>query len=198
MNLDSLLLKKEELPISEVLNFHVPIHPSLLNPDFYFDPRLANRLFEQALLEWYTDITAKLTAGKPFRGEWIKNHLKYKPKIKVNAGRQIIEELFWEDDVGIGENGFARAFTISRNHGGTLYFNKEEYDCEYPLFSESKVIRFSQEKINSYSFNKYPKNPRTYVYSKHNIDDFPGALFLRNWAIIYLNEALKQVNKIND
>jgi len=31
------------------------------------------------------------------------------------------------------------------------------------------------------------------VYGHHNIDHYPGALFLRNWAIKYLNEALRSL-----
>ena len=32
-----------------------------------------------------------------------------------------------------------------------------------------------------------------HVYAQHNIDHYPGALFLRNWAILYMNEVFKQV-----
>ena len=34
---------------------------------------------------------------------------------------------------------------------------------------------------------------RVYTYNQHNIDNYPGALFLRNWVILYLSEAMKGI-----
>ena len=34
---------------------------------------------------------------------------------------------------------------------------------------------------------------RLYVYAQHNVDSYPGALFLRNWAILYMNEVFKEL-----
>ena len=70
-----------------------------------------------------------------------------------------------------------------------MYFNENEiFSCQsfgkpYILFSEEKAKEFKS------------KGNRFFVYSPHNIDYYPGALFLRNWAIMYMNEVLKEVFK---
>ncbi len=50
-------------------------------------------------------------------------------------------------------------------------------------------MRCSPKKLREYQ----KKNGRIYVYHQHNVDYYPSALFLRNWAIAYLNEAMKQM-----
>jgi len=47
------------------------------------------------------------------------------------------------------------------------------------------------------SFSINPQDPlqrqKCYIYAHHNVYTFPGALFLRNWAILYLNAAIKSL-----
>ncbi len=73
-----------------------------------------------------------------------------------------------------------------------------DLNCECYLVPNSRLIRFSADKIKEFTMNpeKYAeikRGAKAYIYAKHNIDHLPGAIFLRNWSLLYVNEALKQV-----
>ena len=199
MELKDILLKKEELPILREISFFVPIHPTLLNPNIRLDPNIPRDTFRIATEEWYEDLkvyTESLEDKQ--KAEWIKQiFLSRKPKIKAKHSFQIIEHLSWEDQAILSDNGFARVFAINRNSGGSLYFNRDDSNCKWHIDLEngSELIKFSKEKLKEfgmpYSDGKL-NGVDLYVYSQHNIDYFPGALLLRNWAILYMNGALKQ------
>jgi len=92
----------------------------------------------------------------------------------------------WECDYNLRENGFVSGFSISRNYGGSLYFLEDELNCR--AFGKS-YIKFSDEKRKEFT----SKENQLYTYASHNIDYYPGALFLRNWAIKYMNEVFKEI-----
>ncbi|MFH0868915.1 MAG: hypothetical protein V1839_01680 [archaeon] len=201
MKLDDLLLKKEELPIRTIEGtlsnpvFTVPIHPKLLSPDVKIDSIIASKVFSRAAKEWYTDLNNAIKNANDADRTWIKDvFLKKKAYAKLYGGNYILTGTGWQDDVLTNENGFATSLSISRNSGGTLYLDpNSKFEFVHKLY-----VRFSPEKFREYRCENF--NPDkdcsqgtwTYVYSKHNIDYYPGALFLRNWAILYLNEAMKQ------
>jgi hypothetical protein len=187
MDVTVLLLKKEEIPIIGKTSFYVPIHPSLLTRKL--DPELAHVVFPQALEEWIADMEM-LLPGMEDSEQLRRVYLSKKPKIVKRAGVQRINSIGWEDDVRTANNGFADFLCISRNGGGTLFYDQHDLDCEYPLFENSRFIRFSREKIEDY---KIPgrSQKKCFRYTHHNIDYFPGALFLRNWSLLYLNAALQ-------
>ena len=58
MNLDLLLLQREELPILHGTSFYVPIHPDLLKEDIRLDPEIAKGVFPQAAQEYHQDLAA--------------------------------------------------------------------------------------------------------------------------------------------
>lgn len=199
MNINDLLLNKEELPILCERCFQVPIHPLLIDFNTKLNPKLANEVFKKAAYEWYSDLsdyTKKLPDDAEVKN-WIENIFLSKPlNIISDHGRQLLGN--WEDNVLTARNGFATMLSISRNAGGSLYFNTEERSCSVManLTRGSRYIRFSPEKIKEYAFRcPVEKSELMHIYAHHNIDYFPGALFLRNWAIIYLNEALKSIEK---
>lgn len=195
MKLEQLLLTKKELPIHTIEgtlscpNFQVPIHPKLMDPNIKIDEQLANNVFPQAAKDWHEDLS-KVAQND----EWIKDaFLKEKPNVEYARGEQTITSIGWHDHVLTAKNGFASSLSISRNHGGTLYLD--------PNNLQGWIYRhhanFSLEKFKAYNSSGHHKavaaSAYSYIYSTHNIDHYPGALFLRNWAILYLNEALKQV-----
>ncbi|MEK6823940.1 MAG: hypothetical protein AABY06_02790 [Nanoarchaeota archaeon] len=190
MKLEQLFLKKEELPILYKNCFQIPIHPKLLDENIKIDETIAKRIFPRAAKEWYEDLK-NYSPETDQEKEWIKNvFLKNKPKITKHFDLQILNG-FWQDEINFNENGFTRCFSISRNTGGSLYFNNGDLNCE--TFIPNRYIQFSEEKIKEFEFKKIEKYPRVYKYAPHNVDDYPGALFLRNWAILYMNEVFKQI-----
>jgi len=203
MKIKDLLLKKEEIPILYENCFQVPIHPKFFDKNIRLNPRLANQLFPKAAEDWYNDLKKYVSTveDKSTKG-WIKRvFLKEKPKITERYGGHIIDSLNWEDRVITLENGFAHDLMINRNFGGSLYFNGDNncnalinygFKLGYIRFSEEKGREFSYETIKGDNNKDFGK---ARVYGAHNVDNYPGALFLRNWAIIYLNEAMKQVLK---
>ena len=203
MVLEKLLLKKEELPIMKSNCFQIPIHPKLLSPDTQLDREIANKSFPKAANEWYSELSDHVKIlNDNVQKKWINEvFLKTEPKITKGYNKQILNG-FWQDEVSLESNGFVRVLSISRNSGGTLYFD-EERECEtclaltdnsgfYIKFSEDKIKEFAKEIV---SWKDGKKGAILHHYQQHNIENYPGALFLRNWAILYQNEALKQVFK---
>ena len=204
MDIDELLLTKEEVPIISDTLFTVPIHPLLLvtrlDPRLTrLDPRLANRVFPQAAEEWYSDLK-KYRESEDLEeqiGKWYDGVF-----LDPIRGNWAFSDGIWGSEVSTDENGFACGLSISRNSGGTIYFNKGstfERHEEFVSLTKggSDYIRFSPEKAIEFGFkNMDLENDRgmiVHVYNSHNIDSYPGALFLRNWGILYINEALKSV-----
>ena len=188
MQLEKLFLTKQELPIHGKTAFCIPIHPKLLNQNIKMDESIPKKTFQKTAEEWYQELkeyTKNLDKG--LEKEWIKNvFLKNKPKITKHFDNQILNG-FWEDDVGFRENGLVQYFSISRNTGGTLYFREDDFNCKTII--PSGYIKFSEEKAKEFMISE----KRTFIYAQHNVDAYPGALFLRNWAINYMNEVFKQI-----
>ena len=201
MEISDLILRKEEILVLSNGCFELPIHPLLTNPEIIIKPNLARKAFPQAVEEWYEDLK-KYRETEDLDNEtkkWYDNvFLNEKPEVKMKYGSQIIFN-DWTDDVQLDSNGFAGVLSISRNGGGTLFFNKRDHNCEYPVYlgnnDWTRYIRFSEEKAREFGFKETDggKHITAHVYAHHNIDHYPGALFLRNWGILYLNEALKSV-----
>jgi len=206
MQIEELMIKKEEIPILYENCFQAPIHPRLLDSDIRIGKDLAKKVFPKAVKEWYNELTeySKTLEEKNTR-KWIEEvFLKRKPKIKKEYGYQVIDTTYWKDYVFTNENGFADSLMISRNSGGTLYFNRNDFNCEAfaPFDASAGYIRFSKDKCLEFGIeNKDIRlgsgagGVKVNVYSMHNVDYYPGALFLRDWVILYLNEAMKQVIK---
>jgi hypothetical protein len=203
MKLDELLLTKEEIEIFSKTGFFVPIHPRLLNDSENIDTTLANKVFPQAVREWYQDLKQSLESIKDIEERnWIKEgFLKEEPHIEVTCPNsqykvQRVMPLNWEDNVSTMKNGFARSLIISRHSGGALYLSPEKE----PMYIGTRFVKFSSEKFSEYSCQKSLLRETVngcyaHVYLQHNVDHYPSALFLKNWAIFYLNEALKQISK---
>ena len=204
MEFEKLILRKEEIPILYENCFQVPIHPKLLDPTIKLDENIAKKVFAKAADEWYNELVEYADSLEEKNTQrWIREvFIKKKPKIKKEYGRQKLDTLYWEDSVFNLKNGFASSLSINRNAGGTLYFNRDTIDSEgFALFnSPGGYIRFSKDKALEFSFDNRIINlgegsegVNVHIYNLHNVDHYPGALFLRNWALLYLNEAMKQV-----
>ena len=111
----------------------------------------------------------------------------------MKYGRQCVNVLDWECLVDNDANGFARVLSISRNFGGTLYFNAHE--CETWMFPgpKSRCMQLAPEKAAQFALESSDSGMRAYAYRPHNIDKYPGALFLRNWGVLYMNEVIKEL-----
>lgn len=206
MRIEELMIKKEEIPILYEHCFQVPIHPRLLDANIKMSKVIAKKVFPKAAKEWYAELTEySENLEENNTRKWIEEvFLKKKPKIKREYEYQVLDALDWKDQVFTNENGFADSLSISRNAGGTLYFNKNDFNCKaFAKFGASAgYIRFSKDKCLEFGIeDKYIRlgngleGVKVNVYSMHNVDYYPGALFLRNWVILYLNKAMKQVIK---
>jgi hypothetical protein len=181
MELEELFLKEEELPILGNLHkifFQVPIHPKLLDTTLNIDKSIAQKLFPQVTEEWYEELKDYIPSSKE-EIKWING---------VFSKKNSRED--WEQRVVFMDNGFVQRFSINfkENKDGALYFNKQELNYKsYAL----TFINFSEEKYKEFVSEKGGSN--IFVYSQQNIDTFPKALFLRNWARLHMNEAFKQI-----
>jgi len=192
MDIEKLLLTKEELPILYETCFIIPIHPKMLDPSIRLDLRVAQQVFSQVAVEWYGELNKYVeTLASEQTKSWIKEvFLNKKPRVKRESGKQVLNTAYWRDDVGTGQNGFAHSLCISRNSGGSLYFSQDRSNVEsISLDGDDEYIKFSKEKIREFAFEvREDLNiAKLNIYGQHNIDSYPGALFLRNWAIDYIN-----------
>lgn len=193
LSLQDLLLRKQELPIRRETSFIIPIHPILLRKDIALDPQIAHRVFPQAAREYFAELRAHTeTVEDEQTKSWYNDFFLRESEVRVDNGRQVI--LCWEDLVLTTETGFAHCLSISRDAGGILFFNKEDRDCVrnyiYP-----PLVDFTPEKFEAYAVERIQKVSGVVAntYASHNIDYFPGALFLRNWALLYHNAALQSI-----
>mgnify|MGYP001615175469 CR=1 FL=1 len=196
-----LQLTKDEIPIYGKNAFYVPIHPKLLKDGLTFDPSLASKVFPQVAKEWYSDLEEHVATTKLEEAtrDWYESvFLKSKPVIVKEGKYQKINHLGWRDELVIDERGFAWGLGINRNGGGSLYFREGDQNCEnyIPLSGKpNKFFSISSQKAKALSREVIGEDlGRIHVYAHHNIDHYPGALFLRNWAIEYLNEAMRSIN----
>ena len=194
MRLEELLLRKEELPVFVENRFQVPIFPLLLSKEVVFEKEIASRVFHSAALAWQDDLReyAQSLEEKKDKDkrEWLEETYLDKPVTVIvnDLGRQIVDPPgFWEDLVITGDNGLVTGFSISRNAGGSLYLG-DNFEREQVVIH--KLVRFTPVKLAAYLVSGDLR--KVYCYSMHNVDFYQGALFLRNWAILYLNEALKE------
>ena len=194
-------LTKDEIRIFGPSNtgFYVPIHPTLLERSRSFDRTLANRVFPQAAGEWYEDLQVLLAntpALEPDLREFCNELLRYgKPRVLAVDGRQELEHIGWEDRVRMDRRGFATTFALSPSTN-SLYFNEEDRNCKVALsLTGGSETRFnlSREKVKSLACEEHGDFAIVATYAKHNVDTFPGALFLRNWAMAYVNAAMESV-----
>jgi hypothetical protein len=200
------MLRKEEIPILNETGFQVPIFPKLLNPDIKIDENLAKTIFPKVAKEWYNDLIeySKNLKDKNTK-KWVDEvFLEKKLKIRKEYGFQKLNTVGWEDRIFTLENGFVHSFSISRNAGGSLYLSKSDMNCKTFVSFDSPAgfIRFAKDKALEFNIRDEIiklgndiEGIEAYIYAQHNVDYYPGALFLRNWAILYLNEAVKQVLK---
>ncbi len=204
MNINDILLQKEELPIlttdyCDDSRFCVPVHPALLRSDISLDANLPHTVFLQAAQEWYDDLQAVLPlVSEEETEQWYQRvFLKEKPDVERHYDRFRLKNGTWESQVFPTETGFC-SFSISRDAGGSFTPPEQK-------FLGSRYVRFTKEKFAAYACPDFPEVHRDshgrplgvlgYAYGHHNIDHYPGALFLRNWGILYLNAALKSLGE---
>ena len=89
--------------------------------------------------------------------KWYNNlFLKKKPEVKTRYGRQSILDGSWEEQITLDDNGFARCLSISRDFGGTIYFNPSIGNSdEIVIFGdETRCIHFSEDKARAFGFEE--------------------------------------------
>jgi hypothetical protein len=179
MDIEQLCLKREELPILGNVHkifFQIPIHPKLLNNSINIDMTIAQRIFPQVIKEGYKHLIKDVNFNNEER-EWTSTLFLERDLIDIKRSK-----------VFFMNNGFVNKFSIDNDKGGTLYFNNQKLNYKsYAL----TFIKFSEEKYKEFSIEDDVDS--LFVYSHENINTYPKALFLRNWAIEYMNEVFRQV-----
>ena len=194
MDLDDLLLTKEEVPILHKTCFRIPILKRLLSENLEIHPGIAKAMFFKVAHE-FQDELREYWSKLEERDEknWIGEvFLSKKMVVKSQGYNQEVQPLIWRDETILSENGLVGSFSISRNAGGTLYFNTQDMNCSSGLHPDHRdsYINFSAEKAREFGEGK-EKYIKIFHYAQHNIDHLPGALFLRNWALEYMNEVFR-------
>jgi hypothetical protein len=168
-------LRKNEVPISRVNSFFMPIHPKLLDSKLSIDENIAKEQFLVAVDEWWTEIQP------------VKEKYSYIPNIKP----EIIQEhgqyefLGWNDNAGFFDNGFVQSFSICREDG-SIFYNPNDINCFSPMSMSRNIDTHKlAEFIN-------PQDKYIHAYSSHNLNTYPAALLLRNWSLNYMNEVFKR------
>jgi hypothetical protein len=222
LNLDAILLTIEEVKIPasghSIVPVIVPIHPRLIeDKTLKFDTELpyAEHIFVEAVKSWraeleehyeqkkYEDDSEKSLCEMFLDGEL--EIIKQKASHGICGFRASGYEVMPGDlDNGyiLDERGFARCFMIEEGHG-SIGFDAE---CHLLTHFPPGVIDFSIEKRKEYTptflkksyldlIEKHPADVMSsgYAYTPHNVFNVPHAMFLRQWAVAYHNECLKQI-----
>lgn len=214
MDIDQILLDRGEVLIHDSFDpshptetphpiFFVPIHPKLLSKNVSMNEFYAKSAFPEVVDDWQDDLkkySDSIMENKNYPEEFDKEE--YKSYIDTHISRKVeavfehneykLKPTSWESSVTTSETGFARSISVGASMGGTLFFDP---NSEYMVSPHD--LKFSDEKFLEYQSDKKFGNPKDglYVnaYSHHNIDWYPSGLFLRNWAVKYLNKVMKQV-----
>ena len=202
LSLDDLFLRKEELPILHGTSFHVPIHPLLLSEGVKISPLIPRQVFPIVAWEWFEEFTAYCdTVTDEETREWYqKSFLSRRPSFMEFAdGLLGLKSPGWKPESYHLSNGFAHTLCIERSYGGSLYFNQGGSNYRVPVLSgRNKYVLFSEEKARAFCFkddsSSSSEKEYFHVYAHHNVEYYPGALFLRNWAVECVNKALRQVS----
>ena len=192
-----LLLTREELPIKTTQQhlpiFTIPIHPGLLEDDISLNPELAVEVFPLAAQDWYADLQSYVeTLPEGRMKSWIEDvFLANGAECRLEDSGRYRMGLsgVWSSYYQVDPRGFADGLSISRDHGGSLTLPERG-----PLGPPTVI--FTPEKLEEYAIANFVEGRRFATgmsYGRHNVDAYPGALFLRNWAIHYLNAAMTEL-----
>src|SRR3989344_485117 len=130
MELEQLLLRKEELPILRGTAFHVPIHPALLRNGVQIDD-IGWRVFEQAAQEWFDDLSTYCESPNVENREWIaKTFLRERPVVTKINGVPTIKYRGLRAYVVCDLRGFVKAFAPGGATGGSLHFDADDSTCQ--------------------------------------------------------------------
>jgi hypothetical protein len=169
-----LYLRKDEVPITRVNSFFMPVHPKLLDSNLSIDKIIAQESFLIAVDEWWSEIKS------------VKKDYSYipekKPKIKKTNGNH--EFLGWESNAEFFDNGFAYCFAIAREDG-SMFYNIADINCYLPMRLGMKIDKIKEKEFTNH-------HNKIHAYSFHNLNSYPAALLLRNWSINYMNEVFKK------
>ena len=111
MKLDNLFLKKEEFPILNGSCFQIPVHPKLLTPRLSIDTTFAENFFDKLVGGWVED----------------KELIKYYKENSLNINLE--KKPRWHCLTREEENRLVSYFSINRDFGGGIHFNKGEFNC---------------------------------------------------------------------
>lgn len=194
-------LTKNEIRINKYGGFYIPIHPILLNPSSSFDRDLARKTFTKIPSEWHDDLNTYLESPEGRKDEnrefYAREFLgRKKPTVIEELREQRLDTPPWRDNVFTDKRGFATSLMISRNSGGSLYYSQGDSCCEKGIELEGEdniFFKLSKEKISQLIHGRFENYGELRVYAHHNVDFFPGALFLRNWALAYVNAAIASI-----
>ncbi len=214
MGIENLKIDRKELPIksnyeNNVAAFQVPVYPRFLDEDIELNTDIIDESFCDAVDFWWEDLNQYYSGivDKELVGEWGdlksyksieagKKEKRWIDRVFLKDGKPEIEEDFpykkvgrWKNESKTLDNGFASYLSIDRNHGGTLFLESSQ-DVS---FLGPPFIKFSDSKLKEYSAKTMDDSFYGYIYSQHNVDQVPGALFLRAWAVMYLNKALEEL-----
>ncbi|MBS3152027.1 hypothetical protein J4230_01315 [Candidatus Woesearchaeota archaeon] len=153
--------------------------------DLRFDLDIAYSVFENAAAEWY-DYLRKYVGvlGEAEERSYIERvFMSRKLSVFYDNGFLTVDPPgFWKVKVKNLENGFPSFLSIDNYVGESLYFDNEN--------NASVVV----PKLILFREYRHPqRNNHIYAYQQDNIEDYPSTLFLRNWAILCVNECLKQI-----
>ncbi|MDP3729124.1 MAG: hypothetical protein Q8R18_06780 [bacterium] len=197
MSLTEYITTEEELdvfrrnPNNEGFILHLPIPPVLLKKNISLSRDLAPEVFPEALKEW----KRRLGKVQLAEGEETKLAQRYiftetaclRDGYKIDAHPIPGGNVTWFTT----ETGFAHAFSIGRNSGGSLYFN----NMSSPIGVYKHTVHFSQEKMRLYRIEDDDQHPQLFCYELHNVDSYISALLLLSWGRQYINAALEDLIK---
>jgi len=214
MQLEDLLLTRDEIPIGGPIlptrpefshpGFVVPIHHSLrdaIPDDLKHDKGLAYSVLNDAI-DWYTeDLTRyyKSLGNDNSTQEWIKRAFMDSLPEKQDEWNQFRSNLGggWTVYMVLSQ-GFLYSLGLTVHchiYSDTGSFHHNSVNSFEAKMTKEKFIEYSIDgDVRDLDGNYFSD---MYAWHTHNVDTIPEAIMLRNWAILYENKLLEQMDARN-
>ncbi len=211
MELEDLLLKREEVPIGLpfgpiIKEFDnqwcmIPIHHSLkdsLPDDLKYDMSLALGVMNDAI-DWYEEDLRRYHKGLADEGVkgWVE---------RIFLNDLPVKRDVWKWPMGLGR-GMRVDMVVSQDF---LYSLGLTTDCH--IYADTGAfdgtgmdngkVNLSKEKFVEYSIDGDVRDwdgfycCDMYAWQQHNVDTIPQAIMLRDWAILYENVLLRKMDEL--
>ncbi len=187
--------------------FSLPFHPTLLNPENKYDPRIAIEAFPIALQAFRKALPKAIATLPKYQQAFYEDCWSGSPRLKKSGEKYDASGFGWASFIGQEENGFVTSLCLDLNcscicvdKGSSMPINVlvgPKHTHVKMQLEDALKFMVGEEHEQYFKFH----DPQTksvqgvFVpgYTGHNIDNLGTSLMLRLWGIEYLNRMFEKI-----